>query len=321
MNSILLIAPSFHFYYKSMISVLKSLGFSVDYFEDEMKIKSTDMIKSKFSKSYLQMKFNHYFDCQINNRLGKQYDYIILIFGGRYFLPNHIQKLRQAFKKAKLIYYAWDSISNFPKIKDFYFLFDSFFSFDPLDCQTYSFTFLPLFYCKTFIPPQATNDVCSLMTFGRNKSSNIKTVIAALPENLKISIHLIMENHLVYGYNKLKNPAIFKGIPKNYISFKPFSREEADNLYSSSSVIIDCPLENQRGLTIRTFEALAMHRKLITTNTNICDYSFFSKNNIYVLKKGSKEKIPLLFFKTDFDNNYCLSSKYSILNFLNQLLK
>jgi hypothetical protein len=52
---------------------------------------------------------------------------------------------------------------------------------------------------------------------------------------------------------------------------------------------------------MRTFEALGAKKKLITTNSNIINYSFYNKNNILVIDRIDP-KIPPSFFQTKFEN-------------------
>ncbi|MGE4514729.1 MAG: hypothetical protein AB7E26_13095, partial [Chryseobacterium sp.] len=55
----------------------------------------------------------------------------------------------------------------------------------------------------------------------------------------------------------------------------------------------------QNGLTIRTFEVLASGKKLITTNSDITNYPFYSPENILVIDRENIQMNPE-FFKIDF---------------------
>ena len=79
-------------------------------------------------------------------------------------------------------------------------------------------------------------------------------------------------------------------------------------------------MKNQVGLTIRTFEALHLKKKLITSNKNIMKYEFYTPNNIYVIDENSENKIPNEFFESDFDESFALSTDYSLDSFVKKLL-
>lgn len=66
---------------------------------------------------------------------------------------------------------------------------------------------------------------------------------------------------------------------------------------------------------MRTFEALAMNTKLITSNINVAEYEFFTPNNIFIVDSNTSE-IPLSFFSTPFDMQFQISEKYSLFYFL-----
>ena len=110
----------------------------------------------------------------------------------------------------------------------------------------------------------------------------------------------------------------FKYFKKSDFSFKKKSRKEIDELITNSIAVIDCPLHDQNGLTIRTFDVLKSEKKLVTNNINIKKYDFYTQDNIFVVD-GSK-KVPRSFFETAFNREYALGYKYSVDNFVHILL-
>src|SRR5690606_39098696 len=83
--------------------------------------------------------------------------------------------------------------------------------------------------------------------------------------------------------NKIKGlEVIEKGIPFSEI-FK----------YSENSkIVIDIAHANQKGLSMRPFEALGLKRKLITNNTDIKNYDFYNPNNIFIIENFDNLDIP-----------------------------
>ena len=97
------------------------------------------------------------------------------------------------------------------------------------------------------------------------------------------------------------------------------NREECLAAFEDSKAVLDCPVPNQEGLTMRTFETLALHRKLITTNRHVRKYDFYCSDNIYIVD-SEKDEIPFDFFCTPFNLEYEISEKYSIKNFVKELI-
>ena len=115
--------------------------------------------------------------------------------------------------------------------------------------------------------------------------------------NYKIFKYSYIQSKLVYIYFKLKSTD-FKGSKLKEFTFKRMSSDEMKSIISSSNIIIDCPKKGQSGLTIRTFEALAANKKLITTNKTIINYDFYRPENIYVFDKFID--FNNIFFNSDF---------------------
>ena len=82
-----------------------------------------------------------------------------------------------------------------------------------------------------------------------------------------------MQSKLVY-FLKSKFDASFKDFDYKKLNFKSLSIDEIKKYYEDSSIILDINHPNQRGLTMRTFEALGAGKKIITTklyiNANRC---------------------------------------------------
>ena len=107
---------------------------------------------------------------------------------------------------------------------------------------------------------------------------------------------------------------------KKYFTFASLNRTECLNIIKESIAVIDCPVPNQNGLTMRTFETLAMNTKLITSNINVREYDFYTPNNIFVVDSNVSE-IPASFFSTPFDVQFQIGEKYSLKHFVKVLIQ
>jgi hypothetical protein len=108
-----------------------------------------------------------------------------------------------------------------------------------------------------------------------------------------------MQSKLVYFF-KSKFDASFKYFDFKKLSFKSLNIDEIIRYYEDSSIILDINHPNQRGLTMRTFEALGAGKKIITTNKEIKKYSFYNSNNIFVINRENIE-LEKAFFESNFN--------------------
>lgn len=310
---ILLICPKLSEYYKDFISIIEKKGDHVLWYRDGMDF--TPFMKKIFKKS-CSKKIDKYIDNIIEKNNQIKFDEIIII-NGTNLAMKHVQKLKKEFK-CKFIFYAWDSIINYPNIKTFYNLFDCCYSFDKIDCEKYGFKFLPLFYSKNMTLETPKYDLSSIMSYNEKKYNSYLKIKKCIPDNIKTNEYLFVSSKIKFYFNRFLKKKEYTILDKKFVKFKKISKNEAYFFMLDSKVVLDCPRDGQNGLTIRTFETLNFNRKLITTNKNIMDYDFYNKKNIFVIDDTVK-KIPLSFFTDEFDKNYCLGKEYSIENFVNVL--
>lgn len=319
MANILFVSPDFFDYYKDISNEFKKMGHEVTWYNDRPSNSFIDKVIIRLNKKMLKKKIDKYLDKIIEENKNKKFDIVLFIFG-QSFEKRHIHKLREANPNARFIYYTWDSIAAFPVIGELYSEFDVAYSFDDEDCKKYKMNFLPLFYSNEVIESEIKYDCCAIQTIKVGKLENFDNIKKSLPENVKLYSYLYLQSKLVYLYYRLKYK-IFKKYKMKDFNYKKLSRKEANKISSESNVVIDCQMKNQIGLTIRSFEALHLKKKLITSNANIKKYEFYTPNNIYVIEDYKNINIPKNFFETEFDENYKLSENYSIENFAKNLIK
>ncbi len=318
MSNILFICPDFFAYQKDISNELNRFGYNVTYYDDRPSKSLIDKIIIRLNKKVLKKKIDRYVNKIIEDNKYTKFDIVLVIFG-QSFEKEHIQKLKVANPSAKFIYYTWDSVCNFPFIKELYLEFDKAYSFDDEDAQKYDMEFLPLFYSNKLENSEIKYDCCAIQTIKTGKLENFENIKKSLPRNIKIYNYLYLQSKLVYLYFKFKSKAFKKYKMKDF-HYKKLTREEVNKITCESKVIIDCQMKNQVGLTMRTFEALHLNKKLITSNANIKKYDFYTPNNIYVIEDYENIEIPSDFFESKFDNDYSLSSNYSIESFIKKLI-
>ena len=132
----------------------------------------------------------------------------------------------------------------------------------------------------------------------------------------------------IFTNNKLKFKFVLVGKkrPKNLnnniiFSNKTFLLSDYQNDIENSSILIDLIRINHNGLSFRIFEALALQKKIITSNLSIKQYDFYNPKSIFVLDTDNIN-IPIEFIESPFysiDNT--IYEKYTIKNWVKTVFK
>jgi len=244
-------------------------------------------------------------------KLGHQ-DIILIIRPDRLTKQTHL-KIKNYTDK--YITYIYDSCTRFPiddLLKDK--IFDTIYSFDLQDCKKFGFNFITnyIYLKKKEIQPLS-------------KINNRVFIILSIDERLhllnKIANYLsdnaISFKFIITGKKKPKN------INDNIIyTKKPIFIDALMEELESANVYLDLIRHGHNGLSFRIFEALAMQKKIITTNKSISEYDFYNPNNILILDENSEIDINLDFFKTPYQAlSDAIYYKYTIENWVKTVFK
>ena len=292
-------SPTFGFY-KHIIGELELQGYKVDYYDDRPS--ENNFIKGiiKIKKSLVETVIEKYFNKILNETKDKQYDKVFII-NGKVFTDKMIRSLRSAQKKARFLYYTWDTLSLYPNAKGLICEFDKAYSFDTDDCIAMDkLELLPLFYSKAYEKIGEDNvvgesskreyDIMSVCTAHPNRYKTMSVLFPKLKaKGIRIFSFMYL-NILQYWYNRVFVPE-FKGAKKSEFNFKPLSEAENTSILRKSNTVFDMQHNKQSGLTMRTIETLGSKRKMVTTNINIKKYDFYNENNIFVMDDNNLDKI------------------------------
>lgn len=263
---------------KKIAQELETLGNDVTYIdtsEINYVYKSFgDKILNFFSKSILKKnKKKTYFDAKINeliNNLDPQD--CCLIVNPSFFKPEVLNLLRT--KTKKFIAYNYDSLKRIPLPANYNQLFDKIYSFDLEDTKKNTFlNHLPNFnYQKKKVNLYPKNKAFIIIS-----QSETREIILNKIANYFDSINIKNYQFIVHK-PKLKKLNKNIKITNNHISL-----DEINLMMENSDILIDLVRPNQTGLSFRIFEAMGMHKKIITNNKTIVEYDFYNSNNILVL--------------------------------------
>ena len=102
-----------------------------------------------------------------------------------------------------------------------------------------------------------------------------------------------------------------------YVMYKPYA--EIIKCIKQSRAILEISKKGQKGLTLRVLESLRYKKKLITNNSNIVRYKFYTPKNIFILGRDDMSALPSFingpYLPIEFD-----TEEYDIARWLDRIL-
>ncbi|MGK6352544.1 hypothetical protein [Parapedobacter sp. DT-150] len=270
---------------------LESLGASVTFYDERLKDSTFTKGIIRLRKELYQKKINTYYRNILKEVDHKAYDFLFVIRGE--VVPEFFLK---AFRKAQpnctCIFYNWDSFTNTSHSIKLLKYYDRALTFDPEDAKCFNIHFRPLFFFDGYKEikkdtAKADIDILFLGTAHSDRyiiSNRIKEW--AISKGIQMLCYYYMHGKLVYFFKKFFDKS-FRYFDYKKLSFKPLSFSEIISYYKRSKAILDINHPKQKGLTLRTFEAIGAQRKLITTNSQITKFPFYNMRNFFVIDRDA----------------------------------
>lgn len=261
---ILLIAPAFYDYHDKIVAEAVHQGHEVVFFAE----RPARLVYSGSKKMPLALReriYSIYLRKILNRIAGQRFDRVLLI-RGEIVRPWFIEELRAAQPDCRFVMYQWDSqrVVDFSAILP---MFDVTLTFDSGDAERLNLRYLPLFYVRDYrIDPDSRSAVHDLTFVGSYHDERYETFKAVRSVCEANGIVLASYIYIAWiDYVKLKLTG--KRAPARAdVSFAKLSQQDIVERYRRAASILDIENNKQIGLTMRTFEALATGRNLITTN-------------------------------------------------------
>lgn len=313
---VLFLTIDFYEYVDQIYKHIQKLNMDVDKFILTHENKYIGYLINKVTKGKLNNCINKKRQTEFFNNINNiQYDFIFVLVG-RGIDVKLFRKFIGNQKKAKRILYLWDDIKRvdtFNQIRD---SFDVIFSFDKNDCREYNLRFLPLFFCDQYIYKNEKKkyDFSIIGFLHSDREQVLNKILKLYPKNKYKWFGLLKTTRKHFLMTNLKRKSLKKNF---YIKFKTLMMNENAEILKTSRITIDIQHPTQTGLTIRTFEAMAAHTKIITTNKEILNYDFYKPENIIVIDRNH----PIIdenFVKGKFNEQINID-KYSINNWIKQI--
>lgn len=198
----------------------------------------------------------------------------ILIINPSYFKNPLLELLKT--KTKRFVAYNYDSLARIPLPENHKKLFAKVFSFDVHDVkQNHFLTLLTNFiylHPNQNISPK--NKAFMILSKSKEREIILHKIATVLNKKQIENYEFIVLNPAVKTNT---NNIIFT---KNHVPLA-----EVEQKMKDAEILIDLIRDNQTGLSFRVFEAMALHKKLITNNKTIKDYDFYNPNNILILNK------------------------------------
>lgn len=321
---VLLLAPPFYGYEKEITTKLKEFGADVLYLADDPKgwFETTMGVVSRLgcNNKWLVKIFE---DC-LYRRIGRQKFDIVLLINGPKITSRITKKIHNNNLQlgGRMILYYWDSLANQKDDHRRWIDFDSIYTFDGGDYQKYksAMGFVPLFYCDKYwqtVNNKTKYDIMVVGSFRLNRYDYIKSLEKSNP-SLNIGTYLFSPKWMIWFHKTFRNK--YNHVKYSDLRYKKLSFQEVIDLYMQSKAVLDISALMQNGLTIRTFESLAMHKKIITSNTNIKSYDFFDADSIYIMDNSDSSLPSKEWFDSPFTIPDSVIVKYSITEWLRKIL-
>jgi hypothetical protein len=208
--------------------------------------------------------------------------------------PEHFSsedlELAKRFK-CRTVLYMWDSFSNKPSAKPYVGKFDRSLSFDFRDVQDYDMELLNLFaeaefFNSEFNDQEKKHAVCFVGTLHSNRIRYLIQLNSICEKNnINKKIHGFYGNY--FYFVKAKVSEIISQC--NIGTWNSLSKSDTAEIFKESSVVLDITHPKQRGLTSRTFEALAAGAIVLTNNQNAPKYMNRYSDRIRIFTEDSFE--------------------------------
>lgn len=307
---------------KEIIGKLQEFGANVDFYDERPSNSNFTKGIIRLKRSVYQHRIDNYYQKILSDISNKKYDFLF-VNRGEVIPEFFLEKFREKHKDCVFIFYTWDSFTNHNHPTNILKYFDKKFTFDPDDAAKYGIKLRPLFYLDIYkhvkVHSNIRNDLLFLGTAhsDRYKISN-EIEKWCDTNNLRSFCYYYMHGKLVYFYKKIFDKS-FKEFKYKRLNFKSLTSNQILDLYCKTNVILDINHPAQKGLTMRTFEAIGAKKKIITTNPEIKKYVFYNPKNIYVIDRNNIQ-LDKRFFEGNYEDiDEVLYGKMSIKGWLEEL--
>lgn len=295
-------------YAERITKVYQKLGANIQYYDerpsDNLLAKSIIRVRS----SLLGKRIAEYYSNILSNNSITTLDYLIVI-RGEVVPRDFLEGVRALNPKCQLIFYTWDSMQNHSNALRILDLFDVKSTFDHWDAKELGMNLRPLFSTGGETPiinfESREYDLSFVGTVHSDRFSISCAVFDQFKKaGMKVFEYYYLQSKIVYYFKRIF-VRDFGKMDLSRINTIPLDYNTYSSVMSNSKCVIDIHHPGQKGLTMRTFEALGSETKLITTNEHVSKYTIYNESNICIIDR-KRPIVPIQFIESKFVNDSLL---------------
>lgn len=241
--------------------------------------------------------------------LNRDVEYIVIF--DSIFWDNNIDLIREMFPRSKLIYFFLNIVEKKHDIESVKKFSNRVFTFDREDSIRYELNYHHFFSSITRDQNPVSKNI-DVIFVGKNKKrqANLEECYTRFKDlGLATCFYVVKDSIDEYS-------DVFE-MHSNNISIEKYN----EYLLKSKCILEICQ-EGQTDCTIRAIEAVAGHQKIITNNSHIRSYDFYSSNNILVLDANTTDKELKKFVSSKYSPlDESIYNKYMFENWLLEIVK
>jgi len=233
----------------------------------------------------------------------------ILIIKGDNLSIKTIKKIKK--KTNHLVAFLNDSISRYPRMKKVHSIFDKVYSFEPDDVAKYNFNLI-----TNYIYFDYKNLPKIKPEFGVFNISSLDKRFETMPKFARYFKQKGVNYKLIAFSDTPHKELTELDIEQ---TTQTYSLNDVFKLVTKSNILLDLQRPKQKGLSFRVFEALALEKKIISTNKDLTNYDFYNPNNIAIVDSDNI-KIEASFFVTTYKKiDESIINKYHISSWVDEV--
>jgi hypothetical protein len=289
-KNLLLISPFAYNYHELIIQSAERLGLATVWLNERPSNSLFFKVFSRYSNYLARAVSLFYYKRRLKDLISTGFspDYFLVIKGESVH-PSIIDYITLRFPACRTTAYFWDSTANLNGCNRLVRNVSRVFSFDPLDCLRYDWSYRPLFAGNASLnscEAQADEYSYDWSFIGVSHSDRVFVLDCLARSSSNFFLYLYFPSLFHWLLCFLRYPLSLIRL-RQYVFFESLSGESLSSIYQCSRSVVDINHPSQTGLTMRCVESLMSGKKLLTTNLSIRDEPLYSKSRVFILDRNS----------------------------------
>ncbi len=340
-KKVLLIAPDWMGLHNDIIEGLKSLSYEVDYIPEKRYpydpfYSLYKRRKSKSTEAFLSEIELYWKEILAKPEFSSAYDFLLVV-DGQAIHPCLFEILSERNPHIKKVNYLFDRIEGVYAFDINFNYFDSIYTFDPSDSKKFNLNFMQIYWVPILSSCKKEYKIFGFGTYSKfryNVFSQLEHIFSDVPGDKFIKVYNAnVRNKYIHElinyirfFLRMERNISLKELNSGLVVSDTIPTGQFREIIASSDVVVDTSAPYQDGITARFMWALGAEKRIITTNKSVRNYSFFSKEQIFVLDldRINEQKNELLSFVEGTyvmpDSIRSLVNEYRIDNWIRTLL-